>query len=76
TASTPITRSDDSRQHRNEFKIVKRVIEKTFQETSNSIASLHEKTSKINLGVSDLHSDLKKLERTVMFENDASHSKT
>ncbi|KAJ2675294.1 hypothetical protein GGI25_004032 [Coemansia spiralis] len=57
-------------------KAIKRAIDRTNQENTASFASLHEKTSKINLSISDLHSDLKKLERMVMFDNDSSRSKS
>ncbi|KAJ2481084.1 hypothetical protein EV174_003565 [Coemansia sp. RSA 2320] len=46
-------------------KTIKRTIDRSTQESASSFASLHEKASKINLSVSDLHSDLKKLERTL-----------
>ncbi|PIA17341.1 hypothetical protein COEREDRAFT_7687 [Coemansia reversa NRRL 1564] len=56
---------DDNRRLHQDHKILKRAVDKGNQESAASISSLHEKASKINLSVSDLHSDLKKLERMV-----------
>ncbi|KAJ2000688.1 hypothetical protein GGI04_004051 [Coemansia thaxteri] len=59
------TQSEDSKRLLQGQKTIKRTIDRSTQESASSFASLHEKASKINLSVSDLHSDLKKLERTI-----------
>ncbi|KAJ2613726.1 hypothetical protein H4S08_002047 [Coemansia sp. RSA 1365] len=56
---------DDNRRLHQDHNVLKRAVDKGNQESAASISSLHEKASKINLSVSDLHSDLKKLERMV-----------
>ncbi|KAJ2721885.1 hypothetical protein GGI07_003676 [Coemansia sp. Benny D115] len=65
------TLSDESRKLHQDHKSIKRAVDRTAQESAVAFSSLHEKTSKLNLSISDLHSDLKKLERSVMIENDS-----
>ncbi|KAI9479794.1 hypothetical protein BX667DRAFT_535717 [Coemansia mojavensis] len=56
---------EGSRQLHHEHKAIKRAMDKSSHELAGSLSSLHEKISKVNLSVHDLHSDLKKLERDV-----------
>ncbi|KAJ2346997.1 hypothetical protein GGF43_004859 [Coemansia sp. RSA 2618] len=66
--------SEDNRRLHQDHKIIKRAVDKNSQEAAASLSSLHEKISKVNLSINDLHSDLKKLERTVTMDNHSPHS--
>ncbi|KAJ1958767.1 hypothetical protein EC988_000087 [Linderina pennispora] len=63
---------EEVRRLHQDHKALKRSLDRLGQEMASSFTSLHEKTSKVNLSVSDLHSDLKKVERSVMFDRDMS----
>ncbi|KAJ2441899.1 hypothetical protein GGF42_007139 [Coemansia sp. RSA 2424] len=62
--------SEDSRRLHQGQKTLKRSIDRASQESASSFSSLHEKASRLNLSISDLHSDLKKLERAVVCSNE------
>ncbi|KAJ2020892.1 hypothetical protein GGI14_000488 [Coemansia sp. S680] len=51
-------------------KTLKRTIDRASQDSASSFSSLHEKASRLNLSISDLHSDLKRLERVVVCNNE------
>ncbi|KAI7830915.1 hypothetical protein BX661DRAFT_170108 [Kickxella alabastrina] len=74
--SNASSQSEENRRLHQDHKTIKRAIDRINQESSSAFASLHEKTSKLNLSVSDVHSDLKKLERAVIFENDSMRPST
>ncbi|KAJ2038607.1 hypothetical protein H4S03_002224 [Coemansia sp. S3946] len=64
------TLSDDSRRLHQGQKTLKRTIDRASQDSASSFSSLHEKASRLNLSISDLHSDLKRLERVVVCNNE------
>ncbi|KAI8324927.1 hypothetical protein GQ54DRAFT_337635 [Martensiomyces pterosporus] len=60
--------SEESRRLHQDHKAIKRAIDRTSQESASSFSSLHEKASKISISIGDLHSDVKRLERSLVFE--------
>ncbi|KAJ2783279.1 hypothetical protein H4R18_001798 [Coemansia javaensis] len=66
--------SEDARRLHQDHKAIKRALDKGAQDTATALSSLHEKASKINLSISDLHADMKKLERMVASENGPPHT--
>ncbi|KAJ2063402.1 hypothetical protein GGI17_001763 [Coemansia sp. S146] len=68
--------SDDNRRLHQGQKTLKRSIDRASQESASSFSSLHEKASRLNLSISDLHSDLKRLERAVVCNNEPSRTST
>ncbi|KAJ2755180.1 hypothetical protein GGI19_001846 [Coemansia pectinata] len=68
--------SDDNRRLHQGQKTLKRSIDRASQESASSFSSLHEKASRLNLSISDLHSDLKRLERAVVCNNEPTRTST
>ncbi|KAJ2874999.1 hypothetical protein GGH93_001950 [Coemansia aciculifera] len=70
------TLSDDNRRLHQGQKTLKRSIDRASQESASSFSSLHEKASRLSLSISDLHSDLKRLERAVVCNNEPTRTST
>ncbi|KAJ2712509.1 hypothetical protein H4R19_002717 [Coemansia spiralis] len=68
------TASDDGRRLHQDHRAIKRAIDKGAQESVAALSSLHEKASKINLSISDLHADLKRLERVASLDSSHPHT--
>ncbi|KAJ1935873.1 hypothetical protein FBU59_005244, partial [Linderina macrospora] len=51
---------EEARRLHQDHKALRRSLDRLSQDVASSFTSLHEKTSKVNLSVNDLHSDLKK----------------
>ncbi|KAJ2767961.1 hypothetical protein IWQ57_003736 [Coemansia nantahalensis] len=66
--------SDDGRRLHQDHKAIKRAIDKGAQDSAAALSSLHEKASRINLSISDLHADLKRLERVASLEGGHPHT--
>ncbi|KAJ1733354.1 hypothetical protein LPJ61_001603 [Coemansia biformis] len=70
----PAAAPDDSHRLHQDHKAIKRAVDKGARDSAVSLSSLHEKASKINLGISDLHADLKKLERVAALDGSHPHA--